>query len=107
MKVLRITLSAVEVLRQDEKEFRKEFTQRMIDKGFDLGDPIIKQKRSDIEGMDIIQLRYRFFDKFDADIQFFRNRIKEKTIGWFKHNFLKQEDEEEIEEKNTRKNKVG
>ena len=65
MEIKRITISAKEVLQQKEPEFQKKFTKKLRRAGFNFSDPIIRQKRSDIEGADFIQLRYNFLDRFD------------------------------------------
>ena len=66
MRIKRITLSAQEVLQQKEPEFQKKFTKKLKRAGFNFSDPIIRQKRSDIDGgVDFIQLRYNFLDRFD------------------------------------------
>jgi len=86
MKTLRITVSSVDVAKQDEPAFQKELTERFIVAGFDLSqnNHIIKQPRSDCNAMDFIQFQYTWFDRFDVQADYFMWKV----YKWFKKLFV-------------------
>lgn len=94
MQIVRITLSAEEVLKQKEPEFQLKLTKKLINAGFDLRDTIIRQDRSDIDGADFIQLKYGFIDKVMSLAQFFIERNVESIINKFKKNGVEKKEED-------------
>lgn len=84
MRCLRITVSSVDIAKQNEPEFQKEFTERLLSAGFDLSEMnnIIKQPRSDVDAVDFIQFQYTIFDRWDVQIETFLWKI----YKWFKEN---------------------
>lgn len=63
MNVLRITVVDSEV-GDDEGAFNRRVTERLLAAGFDTSGTIIRQERSDIRGLDFIQVRYTLVDTF-------------------------------------------
>jgi len=85
MRTIRLTVSSVDISKQSEPEFQKEFTERLVKGGFNLQDPIIRQERNDVYAVDFIQFRYSWLDKFDVQLEYLSWRIWK----WFKINILR------------------
>ena len=85
MRCRRITVSSVDIAKQNEPEFQKELTERFMKAGFDLSEAnnIIKQPRSDVDAVDFIQFQYKWWDKFDVKLEYLMWRV----YKWFKINF--------------------
>lgn len=83
MKLLRVTIAASDVARNDEKQFNAMFVDRLAKAGFDVQAPVIRIPRWDIDAVDFVQPRYYIWDKWDVQW----TNFKWKVIKWFKENF--------------------
>ncbi len=80
MRTLRITVSSVDIVKQNEPSFQLELTERLQHAGFNLQDPIIRQERNDVSAVDFIQFRYNWLDSFDI----WTERFLWKIYKWYK-----------------------
>ena len=96
MKIFRITVINAEV-GDDEKAFQERLGKKLNRAGFNTGDPIIRQPRSDVDAMDFIQFRYTWLDRFEIELMYTVWGMRK----WFIKQFAKPKKKVKIKKKKT------